>query len=154
MLANGCLAAVFPGDIHDLVSAALEDVLQVTCGAMELLRSDNQIHVRQAVDQFLPPALRHAAHEAEDDVGAMPAGFGDQVFHLTQGLLFGQVPDAAGIEQDHIGGGLRRSEGIAFGYKLSGDCFAVALVHLAAISFDINAGHCWSEGPCSVAPQQ
>jgi hypothetical protein len=46
---------------------------------MKFLRAEDQIHVRQFVNQFLPAALRHAAHEAHDLVAllarAVPRGF-------------------------------------------------------------------------------
>ena len=35
---------------------------------MELLRADDQVHVRQPVNQLLPAALRHATHETQHHV--------------------------------------------------------------------------------------
>ena len=73
---------------------------------MELLRADDQVHVRQPVNQLLSPGLGDAAHEAEHDVGPAAARLGDEVLHLAEGLLLGQIPHAARVEQDDIGGGL------------------------------------------------
>ena len=73
MLANRRLAPLLFRDVHHLVAPAGEDVIQVLRRAMELLRADHQVHVRQPVNQLLSPALGHAAHEAEHDVGPAAA---------------------------------------------------------------------------------
>ncbi len=111
------------------------------CRAMKLLRANHQVHVRQPVNQLLPAGLGHAAHEAKHHVGPAPAGFGNHVFHLPQCFLFGRIPHAAGVEQNHVGGGLGRSEGVALRDELGGDGFAVPLIHLASVGLDINARH-------------
>ncbi len=108
---------------------------------MKFLRAEHQIHVRQFINQFLAAALRHAAQEADDLVAFLAARGADEVFHLVDGLLFGEVAHAASIEQNHVGGGLGLGEGIALGDELGGDGFAVALVHLATVSFYENARH-------------
>ncbi len=141
VLAHSRLAALFRGDLDHLVPPAGEEVIQVLGRAMELLRADNEVHVRQAVNQLVSPALGDAAQEAEHDVRPAAAGLSDEIFHLAQRLLLGQVPHGAGVEQDDVGGGLRRREGITLGDELGGDSFTVALVHLAPVSFDIDTRH-------------
>ncbi len=108
---------------------------------MEFLGADHQVHVGQAVDQFLSPALRHAAHETEHHVGPAAAEFRCQGLHLAKSLFFGRIAHAASVEQDDVGGGLRRRQGVALGDELSGDLFGVALIHLATVRFDIDTRH-------------
>jgi len=108
---------------------------------MEFLRAEDQIHVRQPVNQFLSAALRHAPHKTEDDVGAVPADIRGEVFHFPERLLFRQIAHAARIEQNHIRPDLGKREGITLGHKPRGDGFAVALVHLATVGLDVNTRH-------------
>src|SRR5262249_53423132 len=110
--------------------------------AMKFLCADDEVNVGQPVDQFLSAALRHATEKTEHDVGTVPSCFRGNVLHFSQRLLFSEVAHAASVEQDHIGGGLGQREGVAARDELSRDGFAVALVHLATISLDVNAGHC------------
>src|SRR6185437_208718 len=58
-----------------------------------------------------------------------------------ESLLLRQITHAAGIEQNDVRQGFGFDEGIAFGDELRGDGFAVALVHLAPVSFDKNTRH-------------
>ena len=108
---------------------------------MELLRANDQVHVGQPVDEFLSPALRHASHKAENLPGPFLSRLADERRHLAERLLFGHVAHAAGVEQHHVRDLLRRRKGIAPGHELRGDGFAVALVHLATVGFDVNARH-------------
>ena len=73
--------------------------------------------------------------------GAILAGLADERGHFAEGLLLGHVADAAGIEEDDIRDVLGGGEGIALGDELSGDGFAVAFIHLAAVRFDVNTRH-------------
>ena len=132
-------------DVHDLVAFAGEKFVEVIRRAMKFLRAEDEIHVRQFIDQFLPAALRHATHEADDLVALLAARRADEVLHLADGLLLGHVAHAAGVEQDDVGGAFGLGEGIALGDELRGDGFAVALVHLATVSFDENTGHDFRE---------
>ncbi len=128
-------------DVHDFFTFAGEQFVEVFRRAMKFLRAEHQIHVRQFINQFLAAALRHAAHEADDLVALLAARRADDIAHLVDGLLLGKIAHAAGVEQNHVGLGLGFDERIALGDELGGDGFAVALVHLAAVSFDENTGH-------------
>ena len=141
MLADRGLAAGFFVRIDDLVAATGQKLVEVFGRAVELLRAKHEVHVGEAVDQFAAPALGHAAHEAEDLVRPFPAGVAHEVPHLLDGLLLGEIPDGAGVEQDDVRRALGTGEGIALGHELGGDGFAVALVHLATVGLDVDAGH-------------
>ena len=95
----------------------------------------------EVVDEFGPATLGHAAQEAENDVRPIAAEIGGQATHFVECFLLGEVPDAAGVEEDDVGVGLGGSECIPFGNELGGNGFAVALIHLAAVSFYVNAWH-------------
>ena len=61
---------------------------------MEFLRAQHQVHVGQFFDQLLAAALGHATHETDDLVALFTARGADQVFHLVDGLLLGEIADA------------------------------------------------------------
>ena len=141
MLANRPLAPLLFPDLHHFLASAGEQVIQILRRVMEFLRAHDEVHVRQPVNQFASPRLCDTAHEAEHNVGPAPAGLTDDVLHLAESLLLGQVAHAARIEQDDIGGGLIRRKRIALGHELRGDGLAVALVHLAPVSLYVNTRH-------------
>ena len=141
MFADGRLTPLLYRDVHNFVAPARQEVIQVFRSAMELLGANDEVHVRQAVNQPLPTALGHAAHKAEDGVGTAPAGLGDHVLHLPKRLLLRQIAHAASVEQDHVGSRLGRSEGVALRNELGSNGFAVPLIHLAPVGLDINARH-------------
>ena len=107
---------------------------------MELLRADDEVDVRQAIEQFGAAVLRHAAEDPEDEVRLLllPRR---EVAGLADGLLLGGVAHAAGIEQEHIAIVLIRHDAITPGTQQRRDGFAVALVHLAAVGLDVNPVH-------------
>ena len=108
---------------------------------MKFLRAENQINVRQFINEFLAATLRHATEVAENLVGAFFARRASEIFHFVHRLLLGGVAHAASVQQHHVGQRLGLGERIAFGHELRGDGLAVALVHLAAVGFDENTGH-------------
>ena len=108
---------------------------------MKFLRPDYEVHVRQFVDQFPAPALRHAPHEPQYRARSAAAKFGCDVFHFVERLLLRQVAHAARVQQDHVGDVFRRRQRVALGHELGGDRFAVPLVHLAPVGFDIDCRH-------------
>ena len=141
MLANRALAPLLFRRVHNLVAATRKDVVEMIRRTMKFLRADHEIHVRQAINQFLTPALRHATQETEHDVGPVLPDVAGDILHLVDGLLLRVVAHAARVEQHDIRDVLRGRERVALGDELRGDSFAVALVHLATVSFDINARH-------------
>jgi hypothetical protein len=108
---------------------------------MEFLRADDEVNVGQPVDEFLSPALRHAPHESKNLARALLFRHADDGGHFSNGLLLGEIAHAASIEQHDVGDGFGLDEGVAFGDELGGDGFAIALVHLASVSFDKNTRH-------------
>ncbi len=141
MFADGRLAFSLGFDVHDFLAPAGKDFVEVIGGAMKFLRADDQIHVGQCLDEFLAAALRHAAHVAENLAGPVFLRGADEVLHLVDGLLLGEIAHAAGVEQNHVGDGLGLRQRITLGDELRGDSLAVALVHLASVGFDIDARH-------------
>ena len=141
MLADGGFALGFGGDVHDFFAFAGEEFVQIFRRAMKFLRAEHQIHIRQLVNQLLSAALRHAAHEADNLFTFLAARRADDVFHLADGFLLGEIAHAACVQQHDISVRLGLGERIALGDELRGDGFAVALVHLASVSFYENAGH-------------
>jgi len=89
MLANRGFTACFRRHVHDFPALAGEKAVEVLRGAMQLLRADNQIHIRQAVDQPRAPVLGDAAQETQHHPGAAAAGFRHEVFHFAQRFLLG-----------------------------------------------------------------
>jgi hypothetical protein len=86
-------------------------------------------------------ALGHAAHEAEHDVGTVLPDIGGEGRHFADGFALGHVAHRAGVEQDDIRPVFRGRERVALGHELCGHGLAVALVHLATVGLDVNAGH-------------
>src|SRR5258708_39162765 len=108
MLPDGGLAANLLLDIDNLLAPPGENIIQVIWGAVEFLGADDQVYVRQTFDEFLSPALSHAAHETQHHVGAAAAHFRRQILHLAKSLLFRRIANAASIEEDNIGHCLAR----------------------------------------------
>ena len=82
------------------------------------------------------------AHRVRPDLpGPVLPRLADKGGHLAQRLLLGHVAHAAGVEQHHVRDLLGRRQGIPLRHELRSDGFAVALVHLATVSFNIDARH-------------
>ena len=108
---------------------------------MEFLRSQNEVDVRELVDERLTSALRHTTHEPENGVRTASARFCRHAMHLTNRFLLSLIANTAGIQQDDIRLLFRRSQLVAFCYQLRGNGLGIPLVHLAAISLDKYARH-------------
>src|SRR5436190_16150603 len=108
MSPNGRVASGLLVYIDDLGSPACQQLIDVLRRAMKLLGAHDEIVGGKAIDQLLSPALRHATHKAEDNVGSFSTRLCSEGRHLSQRLLFGHVSDTAGVEQDDISRGLRR----------------------------------------------
>ena len=141
MLANGRFAALLFRHVHDFFAATGQKFVEVIRRAMKFLRAEDEVHVRQTVNEFLSAALRHATHEPEHDLRTVAPRFGDDVHHFVQGFLLREIAHAARVEQNHVRHGFGRREGVALGHELRGDGLAVALVHLATVGFDVNTRH-------------
>src|SRR5258707_56764 len=118
-------------DIDYFVAPPIEDVVEVICCPVELLRADNQIDIGQAVEQLAPAALSHATEETEDHIRPAAAHFRRDVLHFAKSLLFSGVAHAASIEENDFRSRLGSRQRVALGNKLSGDLFGVTLIHLA-----------------------
>ncbi len=115
--------------------------MQVVRRSMEFLRAEHQVYVGQPVNQFASAALRHATQESEQLSRPLLARLAGQRGHFSERLLLGHVAHRAGVEQDYIRDVFGPRQRIALGHELRGDRFAVALVHLATVSFNVNTRH-------------
>ena len=84
--------------------------------------------------------LGHAAQDAQDEARVLPLPRG-QVAGLADGLLLGEVADAAGVEQQDVAVVLPADDAVAPRAQHGRDRLAVALVHLAAVGFDEDPVH-------------
>ena len=141
MLADRRFAPLLRLDIDHLIAPPGQEVVEVFRRAMKLLRAEDEVHVRQPVDQLAPAALGHATHEPEHDVRAAAANVGCEVLHLVERLLLRHVAHTAGVEQDHVRDVFRGRQVVTPGQELRGDGFAVPLIHLATVGFDIDTRH-------------
>ncbi len=150
VVANGRLAAGFLADIDDRLElvvvrlrlrlAARKDLVEILRHPVKPLGANHQVNRRLAPRQLGAPALGHASHVPQHQVRFLPFQRG-QHSHLAQRLLLGQIADATGIEQDHIGILFRGHQRIAAPGEHRRDCLAVTLVHLAAVGFDVDLFH-------------
>lgn len=141
VFADGGFTAGFGGGIHHGGMAAGQEVVEVLAGAMGFLGAEDEADAWGVAEEFRAAALGHAAEVAEDCAGAVGFGLACDGAHLAEGLLFREIADAARVEQDDVGVGFGCRGSIAAGHELGEDGLAVALVHLAAVGLDENAGH-------------
>jgi len=86
---------------------------------MKLLRADNEVHVRQSVNQLVSAALRHASHKSQHDVWPAAANIRRQILHLVESFLFRQVAHAARVQQNHVRDVFRWRQRVASGHELA-----------------------------------
>ena len=141
MLAYPGFARFLLRHVHDAFPAASQQIPEILRRAVKLLRAQDKIDVGQPIDQFLAPALRHAAQEAKKLAGPVFLPLANERGHLAHRLLFRQVAHAARVQQHHIRHLFGRRQGVALAHQLRRDRFAVALVHLASVGFDKHTGH-------------
>ena len=128
------------GIIHAGFQPPLEDGVHILENLVVFLRADDDIQIRQGFEKLLAARLRHAAHEAVNDVFPV-AALVDQVAHLAERLLLRLIPNGASVDEHGVGLVFVSGDRVAaFGEHFS-DLFGVALVHLAAVGFDVNFGH-------------
>ena len=107
---------------------------------MEFLRADDEVDVPQVARQLRAAALRHAAEQAENHLRLVLAEPAEHP-HFAERLLLRHVAHRAGIEQHHIGLRLARRPFVATRQEVAQHLLGVALIHLAAISFDVDLRH-------------
>jgi len=98
MLTNRRLAPLLRCHIHNFVAVAGQDFIKVIRRVMKFLRAEDEVHVRQFINQFLSPALRHAAHETEHDVRPVLAHIRRE-FCICRWPFFRKIAHAAGVQQ-------------------------------------------------------
>ena len=152
MLANRRFTALLRRHVHDFIAAAGKDFVEVIRRVMKFLRAEDEVHVRQSVNQFLSAALRHATQETEHDIRTVLAHIRGDVLHLADGFFLREIAHAAGVQQNHVRDRLGWRERVTLGHELGGDGFAVALVHLAAVGFDENTWHDVSDKQDTLGP--
>ena len=107
---------------------------------MKFLCADDEVDMRQILQQRLATGLRHAAKETEHNVRPL---FCDvpQHSHLAERLLVGHVTHAASIQEDNVGFTFAFHPLVAARNERMRDLFRVALVHLATVSFNEKFRH-------------
>ena len=141
MLANRRFTARLRRHVHNFITATGKDFVEIIRRMMKFLRAEDEVHVRQTVNEFLSAALRHATQETEHDIRPVLPHIRGDVLHFANRLSLCEIAHAAGVQQNHVRGRLGWGQRVTLGHELGGDGFAVALVHLAAVGFDENTGH-------------
>ena len=107
---------------------------------MEFLRADDQVHMREMVEQGGAARLRHASEKSKNDFRPALRHVAEHA-HFPERLLLGHVAHAAGVEEHHVRLGLVRRAFVAACQQRMRDLFGVALIHLAAVGFDEEFRH-------------
>lgn len=146
VVANGVLRAGFFRNVDDGLAdrhagvARGAEVVEVIGDLVKLLRADDEVDIGELVEERGAAVLRHAAEDAEDKVGLLLFA-GLEVAGFADGFLLGGVADGAGVEEEDVAVVFVGDDAITAGTQHSRDGFAVALVHLAAVGFDVNPVH-------------
>jgi hypothetical protein len=107
---------------------------------VKLLCANDKIDVRQIIQQRGTARLGHAAEEPENHVRPFFRKSPEHS-HLAKRFLVSHVAHAARVQQHNIGFRLVPDPLVAACHERMRDLFGVALVHLAAISFDEKFRH-------------
>ena len=126
--------------VHARLQPPLEDAIHILENLVVFLCAHDDIELGERFEKLLAAGLGHAAHEAVNDVFPI-APLVDQVAHFPERLLLGLVPNRAGIDEHRVRFLLFRRDGVATLAEHPHDLLGVALVHLAAVSLDVNLGH-------------
>ena len=78
---------------------------------MNSLGADDEVHCGLFLQQSFAAALRHATYEPEHQIGVVAFQLGQHA-HFADRLLLGEIANAAGVQQNHVGIALGRSDGI------------------------------------------
>ncbi len=106
----------------------------------DVVWTDDEVNLGQALDELLPFLLRHAASHADQKLRA-PSLQHPKPPHLAAQLLFSLFSDAAGIQQNHVrllGIELRT---VAGRFEYPRHALRIVHVHLTAESDDSVGGH-------------
>src|SRR5690606_20044169 len=76
-------------------------VVEVTRHLVKLLRADDQIDVRQLLENRSTAVLRHAAEDPEDELRIVLLAL-RKIARLSQRLLLRRIPNTARIEQQDV----------------------------------------------------
>jgi len=100
--------------------------------------TDDEIDLRNALEQLGPEPLRHAADHAQHVTGTLVAL---ELAHAPEHPLLGVVAHRAGVHQQDVG--LRGVVGtdVPLAAEHAEDELGVGDVHLAAVRFDVDAWH-------------
>ena len=107
---------------------------------MKLLRANNEIDMRQILEERSAAHLCHAAKKTKNNVWPL-VGDAAEHSHFAERLLIGHVANAAGIQQHHVRFLLAVGAFVAAGDERMRDLFRVAFIHLAAVGFNEKLGH-------------
>src|ERR1700722_808371 len=135
MVPIGVLRMLFFFDVDDgkpdIVKAwspfSFDRLVHIFRDAMKFLGSDDQIKVRRVAQKRRSATLRHAPEKTVND--RTIAGEGAQHPHFSQGLLFGQVANTAGIQQNNVGFFFLDRDGMPPFHEHLSHLLRVTLVH-------------------------
>ena len=116
------------------VAGAADELRKVAIG----VRPDDQVDLRDALEQHGAETLRHAADHAEHVPGTLVAL---QLAHPADDPLLGVVAHCAGVHQHHVGLGRVLRAHVALAAEDAEHELGVRHVHLAAVGFDVDAFH-------------
>ncbi len=126
--------------INECVHAVFQKVVHIVRHAVEFLGAHHKIDMRRGLQKRLTARLGHAAEVAKDQMWSSAPKLAQHA-HLANRLLLGHVAHAAGVEQNHIRFGFIRDELISALSEHFRHLLGVALVHLATVGFNVDAGH-------------
>jgi len=116
------------------VARASDQLRQATVA----IRPDDEVHLRNALEQLGTEPLGHAADDAEHVAWPLVAL---QLAHAAEYALLGVVPDGAGVHEQHIGqGGIVRAH-VSLASQDAEHQLGIRDVHLAAVGLDVDARH-------------
>ena len=90
------------GIVHAGFEALLEDGVHIFENLVVFLRADDHVEAGHGLEKLLAAGLRHAAHEAIDDVFPVASGM-HHAAHFPERLLLRLVAHRAGVDEDGVG---------------------------------------------------
>src|SRR6266446_556365 len=134
-------------NLHERALAGLEHGPPLTShpfhqfpDARDRRRAEHEVDGRDAPLNRLLLELRHASHDADDQLGVFRLEL-PELAELREDLLLRLLADRAGVDEDQVGLLLVCSELIALGAEQARDALRVVLVHLTAIRDEVELCH-------------
>jgi hypothetical protein len=133
-LAGHCTRTQEPGRLdveagQDALRAAELDLLEGLRNIGDAVGPDDEIDLRQPLQQSRAFLLGHTTCHGNDELGTSPLQHAEPA-HLATQLLLGFLADGAGVQQNQIGVVGALASLVAGGLQELLDAFRVVLVHL------------------------